>query len=50
MYGLGQLPIIFMGMIVHGHIDQIYAQYSNELWLNDHNWVLVVAFVNVRGS
>ncbi len=31
MHGLGQLPIILMGMIVHGHGDERYAQYSCEL-------------------
>jgi hypothetical protein len=27
---LGQLPIILMGMIVHCHGDERYAQYFNE--------------------
>jgi len=33
IYELGQLPITFISMIVHGHGDERYAQYSNELWL-----------------
>ncbi len=32
IFGLGQSPITFMGMIAHGHGDERYAQYSNELW------------------
>jgi hypothetical protein len=28
---LGQLPVTLMGMIVHGHEDEAYVQYSNEL-------------------
>jgi hypothetical protein len=28
---LGQLPVTLMGMIVHGHEDEAYAQYSSEL-------------------
>jgi hypothetical protein len=39
-----------MGMIAHGHGDERYAQYSNELWPNNHNWVLVAALVNVGGN
>ncbi len=31
IYGLGQLLITFMSMIAHGHMDEKYAQYSNEL-------------------
>jgi hypothetical protein len=38
--GLGQLPITLMGMIVHGHGDERYAQYSNELWTNDPNFTI----------
>ncbi len=38
--GLVQLPIMLMGMIVHGHGDERYAQYSNELWLNDLNFTI----------
>jgi hypothetical protein len=37
---LGQLPITLMGMIVHGHGDEKYAQYSNELWPNDPNFTI----------
>ncbi len=32
IYGLGQLLITFTSMIAHGHRDEKYAQYSNELW------------------
>jgi hypothetical protein len=38
--GLGQLPIMLMGMIVHGHGDERYAQYSNKLWPNDPNFTI----------
>ncbi len=38
--GLGQLPITLMGMIVHGHEYEAYAQYSNELWPNDLNFTI----------
>jgi hypothetical protein len=31
MIGLGQLQVTLMGMIVHGHEDEAYAQYSSEL-------------------
>jgi hypothetical protein len=36
--GLGQLPITLTGMITHGHVNERYAQYFNELWLNDPNF------------
>jgi hypothetical protein len=29
IFGLGQLPIILIGMITHGHGDERYVQYSN---------------------
>jgi hypothetical protein len=38
IFWLGQLPITFKGMIAHGHGDERYAQYSNELWPNDPNF------------
>ncbi len=38
--GLGQLPVTLIGMIVHGHCDERYAQYSNELWLNEPNFTI----------
>ncbi len=38
--GLGQSPIMLTGMIAHGHGDEIYAQYSNELWPNDANFTI----------
>jgi hypothetical protein len=40
IYGLGKLPITLTGMIAHGHGDEIYAQYSNELWANDPNFTI----------
>jgi len=36
IFGLGQFPFTLMG-IAHGHGDEIYVQYSNELWPNDPN-------------
>ncbi len=38
--GLGQLLIMLIGMIVHGHGDEVFAQYSNELWPNDLNFTI----------
>jgi hypothetical protein len=38
--GLGQLPIMLMDMIAHGHGNEKYAQYSNELWPNDPNFII----------
>jgi hypothetical protein len=38
--GLGQLPITLMGIIAHGHGNERYAQYSNELWPNDLNFTI----------
>jgi len=29
--GLGLLPMTLTGMIIHGHGDEAFAQYSNEL-------------------
>jgi hypothetical protein len=40
IFGLGQLPITFTGMIAHGHIDERYAQYLNELWPNSPNFTI----------
>jgi hypothetical protein len=31
IYGVGQLPITFTGIIMHGHGYERYVQYSNEL-------------------
>jgi hypothetical protein len=36
---LGQLPITLTG-ITHDHMDERYAQYSNELWPNDPNFII----------
>jgi hypothetical protein len=38
--GLGQLPIMLMGMIVHGHGDERYAQYSIEVRPIDPNFTI----------
>ncbi len=40
IFGLGELPITFIGMITHGHGDEGYVQYSNELWSNDPNFTI----------
>jgi len=40
IFSLGQLPITFMRMIMHGHGDEKYAQYFNELWPNDPNFTI----------
>jgi hypothetical protein len=40
IFGLGQLPIILVGMIAHGHGDEKCVQYSNELWPNDPNFTI----------
>jgi hypothetical protein len=40
IFGLGQLPITFTGMIMPGHGDERYAQYFNELWTNDPNFTI----------
>jgi hypothetical protein len=56
IFGLGQLPIILTRMIAHGHGDERYAQYFNELLLNNPNftirfllqilWTLEVALIS----
>jgi hypothetical protein len=40
IYELGQLPITLTSMIMHGHQDEKYAQYSNELWPNNPNFTI----------
>jgi len=40
MVGLGRLPITLMEMIAHGHGNEAYTQYSNELWPNDPNFTI----------
>jgi hypothetical protein len=40
MFGLGRLPITLTRMIAHGHGDEAFAQYSNELWPNDLNFMI----------
>jgi hypothetical protein len=38
--GLGQLPIILTTIITHGHGDERYVQYYNELWPNNPNFII----------
>jgi len=38
--GLGQLAITLMGMIVHSHGGESYAQNYNEVWPNDPNFTI----------
>jgi hypothetical protein len=35
-----QLHVTLIGMIAHGHGDEIYVQYSNELWAIDPNFTI----------
>jgi len=37
---LGQSLVTLIGMIVHGHEDKTFTRYSNELWLNDPNFMI----------
>ncbi len=37
---LGQLPITLTGAIAHGHGDERYAQYCNELWPNNPKFTI----------
>jgi hypothetical protein len=37
---LGQLLITLVAMITHGHGDEAFVQYSNELWPNDFNFTI----------
>jgi hypothetical protein len=40
-----------IGMIAHGHGDEAFVQYSNELWPNDPNfmiWLLLHLFRNLE--
>jgi hypothetical protein len=38
--GLSQLLITLTKMSVHGHGDEAFAKYSNELWPNDPNFII----------
>ncbi len=38
--GLGQLPITLIGMIVHGHGNEVFISHSNEFWSNDLNFAI----------
>jgi hypothetical protein len=38
--GLGELLITFTRMIAHGHGDEAFVQYSNELWPNNLNFTI----------
>jgi hypothetical protein len=40
IFRLGQLLITLISMIMHGHSDEIYVQYFNELWPNDPNFTI----------
>jgi hypothetical protein len=40
VYKLGQLPITLIGMIIHGHGDETFIQYFNDLWPNDPNFMI----------
>ncbi len=40
IFGLGQLPITFIGMIEHSHGGERYAQYFNEMWPNNPNFTI----------
>jgi hypothetical protein len=50
--GLRKLPIIFTCMIAHGHMDERYVQYLNELWPNDpnFNWLFVVTLLHLKSN
>ncbi len=37
---LGRLLVVLTWMIVHGHGDEAYIQYSNKLWPNDPNFTI----------
>jgi hypothetical protein len=37
---LGQLPNTLIGMTAHGHEDERYVPYLNELWPNDPNFII----------
>jgi hypothetical protein len=37
---LGQLLVTLIRMIAHGHEDETFIQYSNELWPNDFNFTI----------
>jgi hypothetical protein len=37
---LGQLLVTLTGIIVHGHGDEPFVQYFNELWPNDPNFTI----------
>jgi hypothetical protein len=37
---LRQLLVTLIGMIAHGHGDETFVQYFNELWPNDPNFTI----------
>jgi hypothetical protein len=37
---LGQLQMTLTRMITHGHGDEAFTQYSNEIWNNDPNFTI----------
>ncbi len=40
VFGLGQLLVTLTTMIAYEHGDEIFVQYSNELWPNDPNFMI----------
>jgi hypothetical protein len=40
IFRLGQLPITLTSMTTHGHEDERYVPYLNELWPNDPNFII----------
>ncbi len=42
--GLSQLMITFTRMIVDGHWDEVFAQYSKEFWPNDFTLISPLDF------
>jgi hypothetical protein len=47
IYRLGKLPITLTSMISHGHGDEKYAQYSNDLSPNDPNFIIGFLFLEL---
>jgi hypothetical protein len=41
IFKLQKLHVTLTSMIAHGHGDEIYVQYSNELWPIDPNFTQV---------
>jgi hypothetical protein len=43
--GLNQLMITFTRMIVDGHRDEVFAQYSKEFWPNEFDFNFTIGFL-----